>query len=159
MNDNMEINQTGTETVSPKQDGGKLKAKREPFFHISKRASIGLGKAIGIRVSAIFLALVLAGLITLLILKQNPFVAYATMFSGVFGANTMVSFRSTAILLCIALALTPAFKMRFWNIGAEGQVLAGALATSFCMYYLYFLPTPLLVALMLVCSLAYPSSL
>ena len=154
MNDNMKINQTGTETVSPKQDGGKLKAKREPLFHISKRASIGLGKAIGIRVGAIFLALVLAGLITLLILKQNPFVAYATMFSGVFGANTMVSFKNTAILLCIALALTPAFKMRFWNIGAEGQVLAGALATSFCMYYLYFLPTPLLVALMLVCSLA-----
>ncbi len=161
MNDNIEINKTAegtadgiTPTSAPALNDAKAgNAKREPLFHISKRASLGLGKAIGIRVTAILIALAFAGLITLLILKQNPIVAYATMFKGVFGANTMVSLRSTAILLCIALALTPAFKMRFWNTGAEGQVLMGALATSFCMYYFYELPTAVLVTLMIAAAL------
>jgi simple sugar transport system permease protein len=45
----------------------------------------------------------------------------------------MVLLQNTAMLLCIALALTPAFKMRFWNIGGEGQALAGALASAACM--------------------------
>ena len=85
-------------------------------------------------------------------LKQNPFTAYKTMFVGVFGDNTIVSFRDTAILLCIALALTPAFKMRFWNIGAEGQVIAGALASAFCLYNFYSLPTPLLIIVMFLAS-------
>ena len=39
------------------------------------------------------------------------------------------------ILLCIAVGLTPAFKMRFWNIGAEGQILAGAAAAAAVMIY------------------------
>ena len=33
--------------------------------------------------------------------------------------------RDLVTLLCIGIALAPAFKMRFWNIGAEGQVLDG----------------------------------
>ena len=41
-----------------------------------------------------------------------------------------------AILLGISLAVTPAFKMRFWNIGAEGQVLIGAFAAAACMFYM-----------------------
>ena len=44
--------------------------------------------------------------------------------------------QNTAILLCISLAVTPAFKMRFWNIGAEGQVLVGALGAVACVFYL-----------------------
>ena len=39
------------------------------------------------------------------------------------------------MLLCIALAVTPAFKMRFWNLGAEGQVLVGGLASAAVMFY------------------------
>ena len=57
------------------------------------------------------------------------------MFEGAFGTarRTWVLLQNLAILLCISLAVTPAFKMRFWNIGAEGQVLAGALAVAACM--------------------------
>ena len=43
--------------------------------------------------------------------------------------------QEVSILLCISLALTPAFKMKFWNIGAEGQVLIGGLVTAACMKY------------------------
>jgi simple sugar transport system permease protein len=39
------------------------------------------------------------------------------------------------MLLCVSLAVTPAFKMKFWNIGAEGQVLVGGLATVAVMMF------------------------
>ena len=65
---------------------------------------------------------------------------YEIMFSGVFGrlfqgSTTMLwkYLQEIAILLCLALALTPAFKMKFWNCGAEGQALMGGLASIFCM--------------------------
>ncbi|MBR2316251.1 MAG: ABC transporter permease [Clostridia bacterium] len=44
--------------------------------------------------------------------------------------------------------------MKFWNIGAEGQVLAGGLATASCMIFLgEKLPTPLLILVMLISSI------
>ena len=59
------------------------------------------------------------------------------------------------MLLCISVALAPAFKMRFWNIGAEGQVLAGGIATAACMIYLGGkIPTPLLFLVMILASVA-----
>ena len=58
------------------------------------------------------------------------------------------------MLLCIALAVTPAFKMRFWNIGGEGQVLAGALAAAACMICLRdTLPNALVIVCMCVSSI------
>ncbi len=131
----------------------KKKKTHEPLFHIVKRSHLPLKQSLIIRISAILLALIFAGLFTLVILGENPFTAYKTMFIGVFGANTPVSLRSTAILLCIALALTPAFKMRFWNTGAEGQVLMGVFASAACMIYLQQLPPALLVLCMVVASL------
>ena len=62
--------------------------------------------------------------------------------------------RDLAALLCIGIALAPAFKMRFWNIGAEGQVLMGGMATAMCMLFLGSkLPTPLLFLVMVLTSL------
>jgi simple sugar transport system permease protein len=59
-----------------------------------------------------------------------------------------------AILLCISLAVTPAFRMKFWNIGAEGQVLVGCLATTACLFYLGGkVPDWCLILLMLVTAL------
>ena len=66
---------------------------------------------------------------------ENPIGVYKTILKGAFGTSrkTWVTFQNLAILLGISLAVTPAFKMRFWNIGAEGQVLIGGLATAACM--------------------------
>ena len=53
-------------------------------------------------------------------------------------------------LLGAAVAIAPAFKMKFWNIGAEGQIMAGAIAASyFALFYSQSLPRPLLLAVML----------
>ena len=59
------------------------------------------------------------------------------------------------MLLGISLAVTPAFKMRFWNIGAEGQVLIGCLATAACMICLGDkLPNAVLILVSLIAALA-----
>ena len=127
---------------------------REPLFHVAKRSALPLKWSLLIRVSTILLALIFAGLLTLVVLRGNPFHAYGAMLEGVFGDNTLSSFRETAILLCVGIALVPAFKMRFWNIGAEGQILAGCCATAVCMYYCAGWPTFPLIAIMLVSALA-----
>jgi simple sugar transport system permease protein len=56
------------------------------------------------------------------------------MFDGAFGTpkRSWVTIRDSVMLLCIAVGLAPAFKMKFWNIGAEGQMLVGGIATA-CM--------------------------
>jgi len=112
-------------------------AVREPLFHIVKRDALPWWKAWLIRGGAIVAAMVVTGLLSLIVLKKNPFFVYSSMFSGIFGTERriMMFLRSSAMLLIIALAITPAFKMRFWNTGAEGQVLIGAFAAVACMFY------------------------
>ena len=126
------------------------------LFHISKRDALPLPKALAIRVGVILLALVFCGLITTLLTSQNPLSVYGTILDGAFGSSRRigVTFRNTAVLLGISLAVTPAFKMRFWNIGAEGQTLIGCLATTTCMILLGGkVSTPVLILISLVAAL------
>ena len=109
--------------------------KREPLFHIVKRDALPLKNAILIRAIAIVAALILCGIITMIATGISPIEVYTSIISGAFGSvrKTWVTLQNIAILLMISLALTPAFKMRFWNIGGEGQVLMGGLAAAACM--------------------------
>ena len=112
-----------------------MNKEKQPLFHIVKRGDVPWYFAWGIRAAAILTALAVCGLISMLVTSENPIQIYATIIDGSFGSQRkfMVLLQNTAMLLCIALALTPAFKMRFWNIGGEGQALAGALASAACM--------------------------
>ena len=130
---------------------------REPLFHIVKRDTLPWYQAWGIRAIAIVLALLLCALITTLCTYLNPLKVFGTMFSGAFGSPRKIWIlgQNLAILLCISLAVTPAFKMRFWNIGAEGQVLAGGLAAAACMICLGDkLPNGLLIVLIVIAGIA-----
>ena len=130
--------------------------RKQSLFHISKRDTLPLGKALLIRGGILLLALVFCGLVTTLLTGQNPISVYGTILSGAFGTSRRigVTARSVAILLGLSLAVTPAFKMRFWNIGAEGQTLIGCLATTACMILLgNKLSTPLLILVSLAASL------
>lgn len=134
----------------------KNKKVHEPLFHIAKRAHISGGKAWLIRIGAVLAALIICAVVTMLLTGQNPFSVYATMFEGAFGTGRKIwkLLQNLAMLLCVSLALTPAFKMRFWNIGGEGQVLIGGLATAACMILLGGkLPNGLLIIVMLVASI------
>ncbi|MBR1496527.1 MAG: ABC transporter permease [Oscillospiraceae bacterium] len=127
------------------------------LFHISKRRELPWYSAWGIRGAAIVLALVVCAIVTALATGLNPLAVYGTMFQGAFGTTRRVwiLLQNLAILLCISLAVTPAFKMRFWNIGAEGQVLIGGLATAACMILLGGkLPNGLLILIMLLAAVA-----
>ena len=101
-------------------------------MHISKRDGISSGKAWGIRAIAILLALIVDAVIIFAIVKLNPLKVYGSMADGAFGTGKRiwVTIRDCMILTCIAIGLAPAFKMRFWNIGAEGQMLVGGIATG-----------------------------
>ena len=110
-----------------------------------------------VRVISVFASLVVCAVVIMLLTKKNPIEIYASMFKGAFGTNLRIwnFLQNTAILLCIAIAITPAFKMKFWNIGAEGQVLVGGLATVCVMMFLgNSLPYPALILVMIVASIA-----
>ncbi len=133
----------------------KQKKTHEPLFHIAKRDSIPTLKAWLIRAVAIIFALIVCGLLTMLLTGENPINVYASMIDGAIGTERRVwrLFQDLAILLCISLAVTPAFKMKFWNIGAEGQVLIGGLATAACSMFLSdSMPTYLLIPVMFIAS-------
>ncbi|MCF0146710.1 MAG: ABC transporter permease [Eubacterium sp.] len=132
------------------------KTTREPLFHISRRRGIPLNKALGIRALSIILALLVCAVVTMLLTGDNPIDVFATMLQGAFGTSrkVWVLLQNMAILLCVSLALAPAFRMRFWNIGGEGQLLMGALASAACMIKLgNVLPQPLLILVMTVTSI------
>lgn len=134
----------------------KENSKHEPLFHIVKRSNVSMKKAIAVRAIAIVVALLVAGLFIFIITKRNPIEIYKQMFLGVFGSAHRITkaLKSLAILLCISLAVTPAFKMKFWNCGAEGQALIGGLACAASMFYLGgSVPKWLLVIVMIVTSI------
>lgn len=148
---------TENATVGEKRSGRNEKRSKEPLLHITKRTDIPLSRAIIIRAVAVVSALVFGGIVTIFLTGDNPISIYVTIFEGAFGNSTRIwfTFQQIAILLCISLAVTPAFKMRFWNIGAEGQVLIGCLATAMCMFLLGdIMPTWLLILTMTVASIA-----
>lgn len=134
----------------------KEKKVKEPRFHVVKRSDIPAPRAWLIRIIAVLISLVVCAIVMVLVTGENPFSMYVTMFKGVFGTTRRIwnMLQSLAMLLCVSLALAPAFKMRFWNIGAEGQVLIGGLATAACMICLGdVLPNALLIIVMIIASI------
>ena len=131
------------------------KKVKEPPFHVVKRDTIPVWEKWVIRIASIAVGLIFCGILTLVLTKTNPFEFYGTMINGAFGSSRKILrlAQETAILLCVALAVTPAFRMKFWNIGAEGQVLMGGLATAAVMIKLGGkLPTALLFIVMIAVS-------
>ena len=128
-----------------------------PVLHISKRDNLPWYGAWAIRGTAILLALVVCAFVTTALTGENPLGVYKTMFQGAFGSKRKMWIlgQNLAILLCVSLAVTPAFKMRFWNVGGEGQILIGGLATAACMILLGDkLPNWLLICVMTVSAMA-----
>ena len=112
---------------------------QEPLFHVVKKVNVQPRKAWTIRAIAVVAALLVCAILILLLTDQTPVKVFESIFEGAIGirgVNVMPLLQYAAILLCISLAVTPAFKMKFWNIGAEGQVLMGGLAAAACMIHL-----------------------
>ena len=144
----------------------------EPLFHITKRPPMKTKNAMLIRASAFIAALILSSLFVLITIGVDPFTFIKTMLKGSFGVTGMekadsfatffnvfstsylwTTIKTACKLLLIAVALAPAFKMRFWNIGAEGQLLAGGIGAAFIMFNYGTLPSYILLPLMLIISI------
>lgn len=111
---------------------GTVKTTKEPLFHVVKHAERTGRQMIGFRLLAVALSIVAGGLFILAI-GHNPIAVYGTILEGAFRSE--IAIQSTvkfAIPLCIcALGVTLAFKMKFWNIGGEGQLIMGAVFASY----------------------------
>lgn len=131
------------------------KTNKAPFLRIARRESILNWHGWLIRFIGLFLALLVSSIVIYSVVHLNPIKIYAAMFEGNFGSvnRLWVTLRDMVMLLCIGLGLAPAFKMRFWNIGAEGQILVGGIATAAVMIYFgNSLPTWMLLIISLVAS-------
>lgn len=132
------------------------KTAKEPLIRLSKKDGVSEVKAWAYRGVAVIFGFLFVTLFMYIVIGMEPVTLFETMFEGAFGNSIYLS--STIVyatkLLCISVALAPAFKMKFWNIGAEGQLLAGGLATAIVMIYLgSSLPNWLLITVMFVCSI------
>ena len=128
----------------------------EPPFHVVKRDTMHWSRALLIRVIAVVLALLLCAILSVFMIGANPFDFLETLIDGTLGSERRLwkLAKDSAVLLCIALAITPAFRMKFWNIGAEGQTLIGALATAAVAHYLGGkMPEGVLLVVMLVAAI------
>lgn len=129
---------------------------KTPLIRLAKRDGMAGAGQWGIRIAAILLALVVGGLVILLS-GNNPIQGYAIIVEGALGKTSGIrqTVKNFIPLLGTALAIAPCFKMRFWNIGAEGQVLAGGLAAAACMICLGDkVPNGLLIVLIVIAGIA-----
>lgn len=131
-------------------------AKKEPLIRLVKRDALPTWKIILIYAIAILGSLLLSSVICSLFSSKNPLKFFSALFIGAIGSsrNIWILLQDTALLLGVAVALVPAFKMKFWNLGGNGQILVGSLAAISCMYYLGGkISDALLIPLMTVASI------
>ena len=129
--------------------------KKEPLLRLVKRGPLGANKIILIYAIAIVVSLLLSAIICSLFSSKNPIAFFVSIFDGALGTPKRIwlLLQDTALLLGVAVALVPAFKMKFWNLGGNGQILIGSLASISCMFYLGGkIPDALLILLMTVAS-------
>ncbi len=133
----------------------KQASASEPLVRMIKRDTVSRKRAWGVRAVAVLGAL-LTGAILIGVLGHNPFMVYKDMVAGSLGSSIALkeTIRLAIPLLITALGIGIAFKMRFWNIGAEGQIIAGATAASYFALFQYKnMPPWLLLIVMGIVSL------
>ena len=133
-------------------------AVKEPLVHMTKREDMSLVMKMAVRIIAILLSLLVCAIFIYGIVKMNPVQVYEGIIDGAVGTERRmwITIRDAMILLCVAVAVTPAFRMRFWNIGAEGQTLMGVLGAITVDFYLGGkIPEGVLLVLMLLAALVY----
>lgn len=124
------------------------------MVRVVKRTDISKKLSVIFRLVAILGALVATG-VFILLQGFNPLKIYVSMLDGSFGS--MYRFKEAIIqtipLVVTSLGISVAFRMKFWNIGAEGQIIMGAFAASYFALFWSNLPAVVLLPLMFVSSL------
>jgi simple sugar transport system permease protein len=121
---------------------------------MSARTDCSRNEAIIIRTSAILLALT-AVAVFIILLGHNPFSVYLSMIEGAFGSGYRITetIRKAIPLIVASLGISLAFRLKFWNIGAEGQIMMGAFGATFFALNFQDLPAVILLPLMGLASI------
>ncbi|MDF2540352.1 MAG: branched-chain amino acid transporter permease [Herbinix sp.] len=129
-------------------------AKQEPLIRIIKKAELSVSKMMVLSVLA-FAAAIIAGGIFILALGHNPFLVYATIVKGAWRSSIAVkgTIKIAIPLLIASLGITLAFQMKFWNIGAEGQIIMGAIFATYFALFFDHLPHGILLVLMFLAGM------
>ena len=109
--------------------------EKTPLIRIAKKDPMASGKMWAIRGLSLVAALML-GSIIFLIAGVNPISAYGVIISKTLGKLSGIKFvvRTMVPLLGTGLALAPCFKMKYWNIGGEGQITMGAIGAAWMAF-------------------------
>ncbi len=124
------------------------------YFIMTSRSDCSGREAAVIRSSAIALSLIAAGIFILLI-GHNPLAVYASMVDGAFGTAYRITetLRRAVPLVIASLGIAAAFRLRFWNIGADGQIMMGALGASYFALNFSALPSYILLPVMAMAAI------
>jgi len=129
----------------------KEKVNLSNFISVEKRAKVSKVSFLLIPLISIALAL-LFGAIFLWATGYSPMKIYMLMFTGSFGS--FYNFSETMVkaipLMLTGLAVSLAFKMSLWNIGAEGQLYMGAFMAGGVGLFFPQLPAPVMLTCMVI---------
>lgn len=131
--------------------------QEEPLVRTLKRDDLSFWKKTFIRTICVACACVLSLVLLAIIAQKNPFPAVVYLFEGSFQNKYKFqqSLEEMVLLLGVAVALAPSYQMRFWNIGAQGQILMGALGTAIVMIYGAALPSGVVILLSVLAALLF----
>lgn len=126
------------------------------MLKIQKKQGLTQKQEIFLRLSTVVLALVAAGII-MAILGYNPFTMYTKMIKGALGSPYYIksTVEKCIPLLIMSLGVSIAFKMKFWNIGAEGQFYMGAFGATWVWLLLPDLPIFVMLPLMMLAAMVF----
>lgn len=104
---------------------------------------------------AIFISMIVGGIVILITAKQNPIYAYLALFSGAYGnlMNFATTLTNAIPLIITGLGVAIAFSSGLFNIGAEGQFWIGAIVATYLGYQIKGLPWFLHIPLIIVCAM------
>lgn len=124
------------------------------MFKVNKRNNPGKLFSTTVRFSGIIFAFLVTS-IFIYVLGHNPVDVYSSLFKGAFGSQFRVieTIIKTIPLSIASIAVGIAFKMKFWNIGAEGQILMGAFLSAFVALTFPALPKPVLIGFMMLAGI------
>lgn len=105
----------------------KKKKEKKPFLRIAKRDDLSTAKSLLFYVAAVLFAIAMGGILVAA-MGVNPFEYFKTVLVGCF--KNKIYFRGfisvLTPLVITSIGIVFAFKMKFWNLGANGQFIMGA---------------------------------
>lgn len=139
---------------SVKHTANNIRIKKEPLLRVVKKTELSYAKTILMSLLAFVIA-VIAGGVFILAIGKNPFEIYGSIVHGAF--RSKIAIRGMLLiaipLLIASLGVTPSFQMKFWNIGAEGQIIMGGIFATYFALYWSSLPHVIVLILMFAASM------